>query len=304
MKPRKASGWVDPTRRAFLCAAGASAARGSAPVRAVDTPGEKVAVSREGRPLIEYRYSRARPKPYVHPLYLPDGRPVTRDGPDDHIHHRGLMVAWSAVNGYDFWGEENPAPHGRIVHQRLVRAAGGVIEALNHWVAEGEVLLIERRILTVPPPRAEGVWLEWESEFEAARMVSLGPGTHVYNGLGIRPVETLDGGRVLNSRGATAIAEANGQTAEWCAYYAREGAPGGAAGVAIFDHPSNPRHPTPFFVMNEAFGYLSAAPTFNKEPFRLAPGEKIRFRWGCLAYLGEPRAAALEGRYRNWAARA
>jgi putative ABC transport system permease protein len=43
----------------------------------------------------------------------------------DHVHHRGLMVAWSAVNGYDFWGEVNPAPHGQIVHQRFLRCEGG-----------------------------------------------------------------------------------------------------------------------------------------------------------------------------------
>lgn len=299
MKPRKPYGSASATRRRFLCAAGAAAAtaRGTSPVRVEDTKGERVSVFCDGRSLLDYRYDRARPKPYVHPLYLPDGNPATLDGPRDHVHHRGLMVAWSAVNGYDFWGEVNPARHGQIVHQRFLRCEGGdaaVIEALNDWVAEGKLLLQERRTITVPPPLPEGVWLDWVSEFEAAGTVSLGPGDHVYNGLGIRTVAAMDAGAVLNSRGTASVPKANGERATWCAYY------GQAAGVAIFDHPSNPRHPTPFFVMNQRFGYLAAAPTFTKEPFALAPGGRIRFRWGVLAYLGEPRGDVLDRCFRTW----
>ena len=116
MKQVRRSGSADTTRRGFLCAAGALAAEGAAALRIDETEGEKLTVLHGSRPLLEYRYDRARPKPYVHPLYLPDGTPLTLDGPKDHIHHRGLMVAWSAVNGYDFWGEVNPAPHGQSQH--------------------------------------------------------------------------------------------------------------------------------------------------------------------------------------------
>ena len=285
------------TRRNFLCAAAAWA---PARLRLLHQKGEKVSVFHGQQPLLEYRYDRARPKPYVHPLYLPDGRPVSLDGPPDHVHHRGLMVAWSDVDGFDFWGETNPGRHGQIVHQRFERleAAGSVTMAsLNNWVAEGNVLLVERRMLRVGAPLRDGVWLEWTSELEAReRGVSLGAGEHVYDGLGIRFVRSMDGGQVLNARGATEIGKANGEPAVWCTYYG----PPGTGGVAIFDHPSNPRHPSPFFVMNRAFGYLSAAPTFNKQPFPLKPGQRLRFRWGILSYLGEPRAETLNRRFELW----
>ena len=51
------------------------------------------------------------------------------------------MVAWSALDGIDFWGEVNPAPHGQIVHQRFERLREKPpveIIALNHWLAEGK----------------------------------------------------------------------------------------------------------------------------------------------------------------------
>ncbi|MBL8227570.1 MAG: PmoA family protein [Bryobacterales bacterium] len=71
------------------------------------------------------------------------------------------------------------------------------------------------------------------------------------------------------------------------------------AGVAFFDHPGNQRHPNPFFVMNKAFGYMSAAPTFY-QPFDLAAGQSIRFRWGVLAFAGEPRKELFDRKFRSW----
>jgi hypothetical protein len=287
-----------PTRRLFLATAAAAAAAAPAPrLRLTDTKGEKVAVTCDGKTLLECRYSAARPKPYVHPLCLADGTPLSVDAPGDHVHHRGLMVAWSEVNGIDFWGEVNPAPHGSIVHQRFERLKDGraaEIVALNHWIANGKRLLTERRTVRVPAPDTEGVWLDWTTELAAGNdPVRLAAGGHVYNGLGLRVVPSMDGGAVLNSRGTNTIERANGEAAAWCAYS------GAGLGVAFFDHPSNPRHPNAFFVMNKDFGYMSAAPTF-RAPFELAPQGHLRFRWGVLTFRGAPDAAALDRRFASW----
>ncbi len=288
------------TRRVFLGTAAAAATAHGAPARRMslkDTKGEKVAVMCDGVTLLEYRYSAARPKTYVHPLCLADGTPITQDAPKDHVHHRGLMVAWSEVNGVDFWGEVNPARHGVIVHQkfeRLRETPVAEIVALNHWIAEGRLLLTEQRTILAGPPDEGGVWLDWTTELKApTEPVRLAAGEHVYNGLGLRVVSSMDGGVVLNSNGTNTIEKANGEPAAWCAYA------GGGMGVAFLDHPGNPRHPNAFFVMNRAFGYISAAPTF-RAPFELAPGGSIRFRWGILAFRGEPDQAALNSRFKSW----
>lgn len=288
------------TRRELLCAAGFALAGN--PLRLSDTKGEKLVVSYGGKTLLEYRYSSGRPKPYVHPLCLAGGEPLTLDAPEDHVHHRGLMVAWSEVNGIDFWGETNPARHGQIVHQRFERKQAGAaaeIISINHWVAEGKLLLIEKRTLKVPPPWEQSVWVDWTTELKApSEPVKLAAGQHVYNGLGIRFVHSMDGGGVLNSNGTNTIEKANGDAAQWCAYYGKLDATG-TAGVAMFDHPQNPRHPNAFFVMNKAFGYMSAAPTF-RAPFDLAVNRPIRFRWGVLAFSGEPKPDLLNRRFQSW----
>ena len=282
------------SRREFLCAAGFAATQDR--LRLTDTPGEKVAVTAGGATLCEYRYSAARPKPYIHPLCVPGGRPITLDAPKDHVHHRGLMAAWSEVNGIDFWGEVNPARHGQIVHQRFERLRQGKrieIVALNHWIAEGKLLLVERRTVRAPAPLPEGVWLDWITEFKAIEPVKLAAGQHVYNGLGIRLTREMDGGEVRNANGAATIEKANGDAAAWCAYHTA------GAGVALFDHPRNPRHPNPFFVMNKPFGYLSAAPTF-RGAFDLAVNQTLRFRWGVLAFTGASDPEALQRRFNRW----
>lgn len=282
------------SRRSLLMGAGMGVA--GPPFRLTEVAGEKISVLAGAVTLLEYRYSTARPKPYIHPLCLADGRVLTLDGPEDHVHHRGLMVAWSAVNGFDFWGEVNPARHGRIVHQRFVRRRAGVtveIIAVNHWLAENQRLLVERRTLRVAPPGPEGVWLDWVTQLTAALPVVLAAGEHVYNGLGIRLAPEMNGGSVLNSNGTTEIQKANGEPARWCAYF------GAGAGIAFFDHPTNPRHPNAFFVMNRPFGYMSAAPTF-RAPFKIAAKGVLGFRWGVLAFGGEPNPEALQRRFEFW----
>ena len=299
---------TDSTRRAFL-AAGAAAAVSAAgkpksKMRLVETKGEKVAVFCGDQPILEYRYTPTRPKTYVHPLYTPNGSVVTYDSPPDHLHHQGLMLAWSDVNGIDFWGEKNPGKHGPIVHQRWLKLHAGptvTLSALNHWVADGKVLVVERQTIRVSPPAADFLSMDWESELAPAQeTVKLSASHNPYNGLGVRFPHCMDLGRCLNSNGTTEIKKANGDAATWCTYCGSMGEGKGVAGLAMFDHPNNPRHPTPFFVMNNKFGYMTAAPTFYK-PFELTPGQKLRFRWGVVTYVGEPDRAKIDGWYKQWA---
>ena len=52
------------------------------------------------------------PRPYLHPLRTLAGVPLTEAGPDDHPHHLGLSLAFSDVNGSNFWGGSTYTGHG------------------------------------------------------------------------------------------------------------------------------------------------------------------------------------------------
>ncbi|MCS7253856.1 MAG: PmoA family protein [Armatimonadota bacterium] len=258
--------------------------------------GEKVTVLFGGRQLFEYRYSHSYPKPYVHPIWNANGVAITLDSPSDHKHHRGLFIGWSNINGADFWGEST----GRIVHrsfERLVAGELAKITALIHWVVEatGKALLIERRTLTAFPPSKDLTMFVWESELTANEELTLSGAQ--YNGLGIRFIRSMNGGNVLNSNGTTEIKRANGERASWCAYFGN--ANGSLCTVAIFSHPSNPRHPTPFFVMDQPFGFLSAAPTFY-EPIKLKPNDVLRLRYLIITFVGKADGKVLNEIYDQW----
>ena len=174
-------------------------------IRLAHAKTESVAFLYGPRHLFDYRYSPTRPKTYIHPLFLPNGVPVTLDGTADHIHHRGLMIAWTDVNGYDFWGETNAGQKGQIVHQRFETLAAGppaTLVAINHWMGGGKVLLTERRTIVAPAPTPENILLTWESELTATETaVVLDAAKAPYDGLGIRFVYGMSGGGVLNSNG-------------------------------------------------------------------------------------------------------
>lgn len=255
--------------------------------------------------LFDYRYSPTRPKTYIHPLFLPNGIPLTLDGAAGHIHHRGLMIAWTDVNGYDFWGELDAGEKGRIVHQRFDRLEPGPpaeLVAVNHWIGGGKVLLVERRTIRVPAPPAGHVLLSWTSELTAPESaVVLNAQRAVYDGLGIRFTYSMVGGGILNSVGTTDLKKAHGEPARWCAFHG-VCAPQCRGGAVLFDHPGNPHHPTPFALYSHEriSGYISAAPTFTESKLAIPAGGSLRFRWAVATFLGSPDRREIDLLYREW----
>ena len=79
-------------------------------------------------------------------------------------------------------------------------------------------------------------------------------------------------------------------------------------GIAIFDHPSNPRHPT--WWMARSYGYVGANPfgihAFEGKPkgtgdFRIKSGESATFRYRFVFHEGDPDQAKIAERYARYA---
>jgi hypothetical protein len=82
---------------------------------------------------------------------------------------------------------------------------------------------------------------------------------------------------------------------------------GEAVGVAIFDHPGNPGHPTYWHA--RAYGLFAANPfgahdfTEGKAPsgaMTLEPGKSLRFRYRVTIHSGAPGAGALAKAYAEY----
>jgi len=115
-------------------------------------------------------------------------------------------------------------------------------------------------------------------------------------------------GHIINSEGQK-DAEAWGKKAVWCDYYGA--VEGKTAGVAIFDHPGNPRHPTWWHV--RTYGLFAANPfgqaQFEKLPdkqagaFKVEAGKSVTFRYRFYFHEGDAEQAKVAARYKEYAAK-
>ena len=112
-------------------------------------------------------------------------------------------------------------------------------------------------------------------------------------------------GHIVNSEGLKAQAGAWGKRAEWCDCYGPVN--GKIVGVAIFDHPSNPRHPTWWHV--RGYGLFAANP-FGQHDFENKPagtgdlvipdGQSVTFRWRFYFHKGDVTEGNVAEGYREY----
>ena len=153
-------------------------------------------------------------------------------------------------------GQKNPAPDGRTVvsgHEKVaVESLRAVIEMDLDYVPgtggfAGKAILREHRTIEANVPRPDGSYLlDWTMAFTA-------PGRDVtasangYGGLGLRAPTSVKGIRVLSSEGRRG-SEAHTQQARWVDFSAVYSPGDKPAGLTMFDHPRNPRHPSFWWV--------------------------------------------------------
>ena len=112
-------------------------------------------------------------------------------------------------------------------------------------------------------------------------------------------------GKITNADGKSTEANTWGKRSPWVDYAGTlQGKP---MGVAIFDHPSNPKFPTYWHVR----GYgLFAANIFGEHDFysdesrdgsiTLAKGKTLRFRYRVVVHPGRTADANIESKYKAW----
>jgi hypothetical protein len=265
------------------------------------------------------------PRPYCYPLIGPDSVAMTRDYPmksppnedHDHVHHRSLWFAHGMVNGHDFWTEQKN--FGKTVHESFEEIKSdndfGVIKSRNRWVAnDGSVICTDDRTLRIYKPRTDK---ERIFDFEITLHASNGEltfGDTKEGTMAVRVAETMklkregDHGHIVNSAGLRDN-ETWGKRADWCDYYGPIG--GSIYGIAIFDHPKNPRHPTWWHVRD--YGLFAANP-FGQHDFESLPdkaagnltvksGESITFRYRFYLHPGDTQTAKVAKEYEVYAAR-
>jgi len=282
---------------------------------------DRLRVEINGHLFTEY-YFKDVPRPFCYPVMGPGDLAMTRNWPmkttpdeeHDHPHHRSLWFAHGSVNGRDFWSEEKN--YGKTVHDRFTQIksgpAEGVIQSQNKWIAwDGTLVCTDDRTLRI---YNRGQAPERVLDFEITLHASNGAvtfGDTKEGTMAIRLAETMrlkgkvGHGHIVLSMGVR-DGETWGKRADWCDYYGP--VEGKIVGVAIFDHPQNPRHPTWWHVRD--YGLFAANP-FGEHDFESLPdksagnltipaGESLTFRYRFYLHEGDDRQARVAERYQEY----
>jgi hypothetical protein len=285
----------------------------------VTSGSDRVTVEIDGKPFGDLIFGKDVWKPYFHPLRSASGKIVTRrfpmenvEGePHDHLHHRGLWFAHIDVNGVDFWSSDplnKPNPKfGKIVLSKVTGVKSGdksgSLSVIFDWNApDGHTMLTENRTMTFySDPKLRIVDVN----------ITLTPKEEVHFGddkdgtFALRvaaPLQEAKGsGKITDADGRETEKQVWGKRSNWADYSGT--IDGEQVGIAIFDHPENPLHPTHWHA--RAYGLFSANPfgqkTFDKTQPELgatfAAGKPVRFRYRVLIHPAGTDLAAL---YNKW----
>ncbi len=277
-------------------------------------------VLEDGREITRFHFGPQLHRPFLFPLLGPGGRSLTRMGhphdPVTHSHHNSVWMAHLNLAGENFW-QDGLGPRIRCRHvlryedaakDATPSTAEAWLLADLEWAAsDGTPLLRELRRVAVRilAPSDEADWLRdpdaspfylivWDSEFrcpgdkgvtfEATPFGLIA--VRVAKGMGVRD----GGGRILDSEGRRNEAEIFRKPARWVDYSGLI-SNHQKAGVTLFDHPTNPGHPTPFHVRDD--GWMGACLTLNA-PITVLPDRPLRVRYGIWAHGGVPTREAVD----------
>ena len=282
---------------------------------------DRLRVEIDGALFTEYFFKDV-PRPYCYPLIGPGGAPMTRNWPmkttpdeeHDHKHHRSFWFAHGDLNGIDFWSEQNN--FGKTVHQAFTEIKSGqdagVISSRNDWITpDGKVICTDERTLKIYHPSRPS---ERVFDFQITLHATNGPvtfGDTKEGTMALRLAETMrwkgnvGHGHIVNSEGVRDGATW-GKRAAWCDYYGP--VDGKTVGVAIFDNPQNPRHPTWWHVRD--YGLFAANPFGQHDFEKLADksagnlvvpdGKSITFRYRFYLHEGDEQQAKVAEKYQEY----
>ena len=265
----------------------------------VEKKGANAVVKFDGKLITEYVTDQSN-KPFLYPVIGPGGAKMTRGYPmkdiegerKDHPHHRSVWFGLQNMGGFDTWHEARTieerkgsveikkkrlAGLGSTVHREFTKLEGGesaVIIAVNDYVgSNGKKLMSDVRMLTFTMGKDRLV-LDYDMVFKAEHgdcavkdMKDSGFCVRVPTSM---DVDSRKGGKIINSEGQTDKG-AWGKRATWVSYTGP--VDGKTMGVAILNHPSSFRHPSPWHV--RTYGLFTANPFGTKSIAREKDGSFV-----------------------------
>jgi hypothetical protein len=238
---------------------------------------------------------------YIHPLFSLDGKPLTDDFPDDHLHHHGLFWTWPVVitRGQETqtWHPANLRQYFQRWLKREVHDSGATLSVENVWkLNEKEVVAKEVVTLLVYPVDDLGRAIDVELKIEAVggnlELRGTTEQNKGYGGLTLRGASIFKGLPILTDRGEFR-GEPNNVKLRWADLASKE------AGVAIFVSPDHPDFPPSWVLRTSYAGLLNVSwPGLESVLFR--PGGPITLRYRIYIHRGDLTQEQIQRAYQQY----
>ncbi len=264
----------------------------------------KTLIARCGDQMLwQFNFAQDLPKPFFHPVAVPEGGVLTWNSPPDHRWHHGLWFCWKYINRVNYWEPNNQTgtPDGKTQWQvkGITTAQDGtavIRMQLQYRTGDAEPVLTEERTITISPPESDGSYhFDWQCAFTAgAGEVVLDrtplpdePGGEVYGGyagLSVRFAKELTEREAMTNHGPVEFSpQSRYRGKAEVMDYAGEIA-GRSVGIAICDHPQNLNHPSPWYAIRSAvMSYYSPA-VICYSPHTLKSGESFTLRYRVIVH--------------------
>jgi hypothetical protein len=240
-------------------------------------PDHQLSIRVDGDERLRWHFGPNYPRPFFYPLVGPAGQPLTRmghPGAPNHDHHQSIWFAHNKVLGIDFWGNAGTARIKQkqwLAYQENRDAAMMAVQLGWYDGHDPRELLEQELIAIVRAGDHRETLVEIQTTFRpAADMLEFGKTNFGF--LAVRVAKSISehfgAGKLTNSEGAVGEPAIFGKPARWMDYSGplviRTDAKAESVveGITYFDHPSNPRYPTPWHVRSD--GWMGAAICLNE----------------------------------------
>ncbi len=260
------------------------------------------------RQAIRFQYTPMPPPPgqdllytrsgFIHPIWSPGGKVLTRIHPSDHIHHMGFWNPWTNTEfegrHVDFWNLKEGQGTVRFVkfNSTMTGPVFAGFEAFQEHVdlsaPEGEKIVLNElwavRLWTQSEATESYFIWDFTTTQSCASSSPLTLKKYRYGGFGFRGTSDWNekNSNYLTSEGKTRE-DGNGTRARWCNVYGMTDK--GPAGVILLSHPGNHEFPEPMRIWPQGDIFFGFCPVVYNN-WIMVPGQDYVRKYRLIVYDG------------------
>lgn len=253
--------------------------------------GSKINVTIDNKYFTSYIFSKDEKYPFFYPVNGPaSGASVTSMRNAVYPHHSSLFFGCDLVNGGNYWQEG--LERGRIisVNAEVLKQGGDTVIISDEciWSRPGAISPVKdtrKIIITAPSPEIHQIDVQITMEM-LTDVTILKTNHSLFSVRMAADLAVSYGGTMINAEGLSGEQDTFGKRSPWMDYFGKRG--DDIEGLAIFQHPTNPWYPSPWFTRD--YGFMSPTPMYwpeNGTDIIMKKGTILKLRYRVLVHSGD-----------------